>query len=60
MKETNEKQSYSTPMVEVMSARVEGGMQASGNLNNSEGATTSQYGTGSWDSPSPSGTTRFS
>ena len=60
MEKTNHKTSYIAPTAEVLSARVEGGMQASGNLNGSEGTTTSQYGTGSWDSPSPSGTTRFS
>ncbi len=60
MEKMNHKTSYIAPTAEVITARVEGGMQTSGSFNNSKGATTSQYGTGSWDSPSPSGSQRFS
>ena len=54
---------YFPPTVETLSAKVESGLQVSGGGNattsqygtgswdNSQGAATSQYGTGSWDNP---------
>ena len=57
MKEKKSKNIYASPLVEVMSARVETGYQTS-NVQN-EGYTT-RYGADSWDTPSGNPNARYS
>ena len=57
MKEKKSKNIYASPLVEVMSARVETGYQTSYVQN--EGNTT-RYGADSWDAPSSNPNARYS
>ena len=53
MKEKVVKSDYASPIVEVMSVRVESGMQTSSNGSDNSNVSTNQYGSASWDSPNP-------
>ncbi len=59
MKEKKSKNSYASPLVEVMSARVETGYQTS-NVQNEGNANTTRYGADSWDTPSGNPNARYS
>lgn len=58
MNEKNCKNSYVSPSVEVLNARVESGYQASGNHNEGN-ANTTRYNAGSWDDPSGNTNSRY-
>ena len=51
MKEKLVKSEYANPVVEVMSVRVESGMQTSSNGSDNSNVSTNQYSSASWDNP---------